>query len=70
MCSELKRGSEIALPLGGCFAVSSSADVSQDFDDSRKEGSTYLCSTRRMQNSQALFPLMNEVTALAVIIHH
>lgn len=64
MCSELKRGSEMALPLG-CFLLSSSTAVSLPFDESRKERSTYLRSTRRVQSSRMFFPVMNEETALA-----
>lgn len=55
----------MALPLG-YFLVSSSADVSLGFDEPRKEGSTYLRSTRRVQSSKMLFPAMNEAAALAV----
>lgn len=64
MCSELKRGSEMALPLG-YFLLSSSTAVSLPFDESRKEGSTYLRSTRSVQSSRMFFPMMNAETAFA-----
>lgn len=55
----------MALPLGYFLVSSSSAAVSLRFDEPRKEGSTYLRSTRSVQSSKMLFPAMNEAAALA-----
>lgn len=55
----------MALPLGYFLVSSSSAAVSLGFDEPRKEGSTYLRSSRSVQSSKMLFPAMNEAAALA-----
>lgn len=51
--------------LGGAASQGAAAQMCPGvFDDSRKEGSTYLRGTGRTQNGEALSPRMNEVTAL------
>lgn len=45
----------MALPLGYFLVSSSSAAVSLGFDEPRKEGSTYLRSSRSVQSSKMLF---------------